>query len=146
MKGQNGFAAVVSIAILFGCATPKIQNLLSPLPQTAVSGKKRLSAMEKLFTPLPARVTLGWNNAASPFSTNWETGLEGTTNFRDWYEVASLPYTTQAVVTLSNRPPDREFFRAFNRIKLSSGAAGAALPERPDLAGYARRLPEHQRY
>lgn len=130
------------VGLYFGCAKPSVQKLLPPLPSQTMFRATGLPAVAKLLPPQQASISLGWDNAASPFSTNWETGLEGTTNFRNWVEVASLSYRTQAVVTLSNRPPEREFYRAFNRIKPSAGA-GAMLPPMPlSQPLYVRRQPE----
>lgn len=142
MKLHGFIFTGICLGLYYGCAKPTVQRVLPPLPSQTMFRTKGLPPVAKLLTPQPSKITLGWDNSPSPFSTNWETGLEGTTNFRSWYEVASLSYTTQAVVALSNRPPEREFYRAFNRIK-PSAAAGAMLPPMPlSPPVYVQRQPE----
>lgn len=139
MKGIHGliFTAICA-ALYFGCAAPSIRKVLPPLPSQKMLWPQRLPAVAKFSEAQQARITLAWDNAPISPAESYQTGLEGTTNFTNWYEVARLPYTTQAVVTLSNRP-SREFFRAFNCLKPSLAGAGV-LPQAPlSRSEYARR-------
>lgn len=146
MKGQN--VVCVFCLALWACAPRQVHLQMPPLPGDNLPRTKKLSAVAKLdSTPIVQKtISLAWDNKDyGAGNTNFETGLVATTNFQDWVEVARVPYQPSILVTLTNRPGS-EFYRAFNRLKPLSAAAGAALPERPDLAGYARRLPGRQRY
>ena len=62
-------------------------------------------------------LTLAWSNYGEPLpGVAWVTGVEGTTNLADWYEITNLPYAANVTVTLYDRP-NPEFYRAFNRVK-----------------------------
>ncbi len=146
MKGQN--VLCVFCLALWSCAPRQVHLQMPPLPGDNVPRTKKLSAVAKLdSTPITQKtISLAWSNTDyGTGNTNFETGLIGTTNFQDWVEVARVPYQPSILVTLTNRPGS-EFYRAFNRLKLSSAAGGAELPERPNFGGYARRLPEHRTY
>jgi len=63
-------------------------------------------------------VSLSWNNYpdyGAQINATLETGLIGSTNLADWIELGTWPYASAITVTISNRPPAREFYRAFNR-------------------------------
>ena len=84
------------------------------LPWDRVSAAERVPGVGEFPPARQGRITLAWENAASPLAAVWETGLEGSTDLASWTEVACLPYATRCQVTLTNRP-GAEFYRAFNR-------------------------------
>lgn len=123
------------LGLYFGCV--RLQTSLPPLPAAKLSRSKDL--------PVPgpqAQVTLSWENHPEPDGTNFQTGLEGSTNLVQWYEVARIDYVPFPIVTLTNRPGPREFYRAFNCLRRPSQAAAARSPQAPlSLPEYARKLP-----
>lgn len=87
-------------------------QLLPPLPAAQLPGAQLLPRVAVLSPPRPQRLV--WECPAIAFSNLYVTGIVGSTNLRDWYEVARLPYQLTNTVTLTNRPGYREFYRAFN--------------------------------
>lgn len=117
--------AIGSVFFLLACVNKSIQSTpmatrtavqMPPLPGHKVQNKKDLPDLEIVSTARQTKVVLGWDNAPIADADHYFTGVEGTTNLRDWYEVGRLPYSTSGTLTLTNRPPF-EFYRAFNGWK-----------------------------
>lgn len=114
------FALVLSL-ILCGCRIEgekaKIATgpLLPPMPWNIVQEKKPVRPVEELFAPSTQGVVIQWENQATPFASNYVTGIEATADFQQWEEVARLPYTTTGIIQLTNRT-DREFYRIYNSL------------------------------
>lgn len=113
MKGQNVLCVFVSLGLLLGCTAAKVQTVLPPLPTSAVRSPHKMPAMAKLLAPLQRGIEISWSNQPIDFSSNYVTGIIGSTNLSDWYEVARVPYSAFVVISLTNRPA-WEFFRAYN--------------------------------
>lgn len=80
-------------------------------PRTNYSGQTFSGKVAKALTP--GQVTLEWNNYGVIAGVT--TGIEGTTNLLDWYELTNLPASSTSTVTLYGRPVSGELYRAFNR-------------------------------
>lgn len=111
---------ILIIFALTSCAAPKVAKPIHPpmppLPWAAVQSKGDVPRLGELPAPRQARITLAWNCAPSPLAAYWVTGLEASTNFTNWQEVARIPYVINPRVTLTNRPP-YEFYRAFTSVR-----------------------------
>lgn len=87
---------------------------MPPLLPAPLRSAQLVPQMAVLSPPRMAVVTLTWNCPSTDLTNLWVTGIVGSTNLRDWYELARLPYQLTNRVTLTNRPGYREFYRAFN--------------------------------
>jgi hypothetical protein len=111
--------ALLSLVLLFGCARPAPRVTAPPVPLPPLPPvRKSLTAPVSPFAGKVARsITLAWNNyGPMPEGAAWVTGVNGSTNLIDWYEITNMPYSGTVTVTLYARP-NPEFYRAFNRDK-----------------------------
>lgn len=123
-KGRALAVSLLLMGIAYGCASPKRSEPaaasetapMPPLPQAAMQSAGPMSALA-ISPPAPQRrvITFAWDNEPSASAAAWETGVQATTDFVTWKEVACIPYTTNPVVTITNDAP-MAFYRAFNRI------------------------------
>lgn len=102
--------------LLVGCAHEKRTQELPPLPWNYVPSKALLPHVEKFLEAQETRVDITWENQATPFASNYVTGVEATVDFQQWEEVARIPYTTAGIIQLTNRT-EREFYRIYNALK-----------------------------
>ena len=100
------------LLLVCSCQTPRPKRL-PPLPGTQARSAKDFPPVAKDLPPRKAFLTLAWDNQPNDEAAYIITGIEGTTNLLDWYEVARVPHVTNGSCTLTNRPP-WEFYRAFN--------------------------------
>lgn len=71
------------------------------------------AAQYEVVLPPGRTVTLTWSNVPRMDAVLFYTGVEASTNLRDWAQVWTGEYLWQGWLTLSNRP-ESEFYRAFN--------------------------------
>lgn len=116
--------AIGSVLLLFACARrnipaptaiPAFATPLPPLPGDKLYRKGAVSNLEIVSATRPLRVVVSWENPMAAGAANYETGVEATVDFRNWQEVARVPYSTSGSIELTNRPP-WEFYRVFNTL------------------------------
>lgn len=97
---------------------PALEQVLPPLPEPGVPAPRLVPRLAEFPAPRQAKITLAWNCETNGYDdlSCYETGLEASTDLRNWSEVAVLPYQSTNRCTLTNRPT-YEFYRAFNRLK-----------------------------
>lgn len=96
--------------LLAGCASkplPPVPHRKAAIPQP--------QAVTKSMT-IGHTVTVAWDLLPNANPDMLVTGLKGSTNLTDWYQLATMPYTNPVQVTLTNRP-ELEFYRAFTGWK-----------------------------
>jgi len=82
------------------------------------AARKQIQPAKDYGSIKDGNVTLAWEcTDYGPDNALFETGLEGTTNLTNWYELARLDYQTSVVVRLHGRPRNCEFYRAYTRWK-----------------------------
>lgn len=115
-------SALVISLILCGCsftgekAKSVTRPLLPPMPWNIVQEKKPVRPVEKLLAPQTQGFVVEWENQASPFASNYVTGIEATEDLQNWQEVATLPYTVEGRISLTN-DAGIKFLRVFNTIR-----------------------------
>jgi len=63
-----------------------------------------------------AGVMLSWENDPITSAALFETGIEASTNLRDWTLVVCVPYEIAGTITMIKKSQG-EFYRVFNRRK-----------------------------
>jgi hypothetical protein len=86
------------------------------MPWNIVQEKKPVRPVEKLLAPQTQGFVVEWENQASPFASNYVTGIEATEDLQNWQEVATLPYTVEGRISLTN-DAGIKFLRVFNTIR-----------------------------
>lgn len=125
MPIRNLATAAIIVLLAIGCSSAKYSQgsaefisggKLPPLPGDSVSFKTDLPRMDEFHSPFVGRVVITWQNRDSSFSTNYLTGIEGSTNLSQWSRIEEVPYEPSGTITLTNGPGVR-YFRVYNRIK-----------------------------
>lgn len=130
---MNAIKTILLLALLSGCTGPRgvtfhdfVDAYSKPKPRAAMPpappitkagavGERLVITNVNDFT-----VTVSWNNYPDFGPTGnaqLRSGLEASTDNIDWQEIGTWPYASVMIVTLTNRPSEREFYRSFNRLK-----------------------------
>lgn len=124
MNPGYAVGAAFSIFLFGGCTSEKHvgrsdeiipSGNLPPLPGDYVPGKALVSGVAKVSDALQPRVIVAWSNEPSPWASNYFTGIQATSDFTNWSEVARVAYQPQGNTVLTNRPA-MEFYRVYNAI------------------------------
>ena len=126
--------AIISLLamLLYGCSTPQIIPVtppisspitppfppLPPMPEETMPGTNELPDLPVVpSTPAkPKTLTITWECLPLPTTENFVTGLEASTDLKNWSKVVVLPYAASNSVSIITGD-GMMFFRVFNELK-----------------------------